>query len=343
MGRKIRVIHGFKPRFINQHTQLIQESTSEYFVGGEDSHDSYIHTFETSEIKPFKDVLREIIETRYKNLGGTRVPLTKVLSEDNTRFRVFSLDPDPTKHDKFYAVAIHKIAFGHPRLRYIAGRIDEEKLGTKGVYALIEYELNKEGYCYFAEVSGAVEHMYAKSNGYIVPNIYVADLLGVKKINCVPVEGDLFHYVRDFGDGNKFIKALYGFKNKKNYDDVSKKIENNSETFVRYNNYEEFRKEANYAIVNIKKLSERLQSIMEQDNENVYYILDAATEFFVRLEELHDDLQFNEFPEKVFEQAEFMLYVVKELGTPSQYNEALKTYKRWRAEVTPFVLITKKF
>ena len=321
------------------HYPLMLEAETDPFSGSENSHSGFIITFGYEEIDKFKDVVREIIEKGYESLGGTRASLDSVFADTNSRYRIFSLSPNEKEQESFCAVAIHQINNGCPRLRYIAGR---GEFRSKGVYALVEYEMQKDGYCYIAEVSGAIEHIYAKSNAYIVPNIFAAKLLKLSNANLKPIENDLFHYKRFFTNGDVLVKALYGFKNKANYDKVSKNIENNAKTFVEFDNYEEFRKAANKAIasgVNYQNES----FLLEADSYSAYDILDDAMEYIVRIQELHQLEGINEFPEKVFEQAEFMLYVIKNLGDPKQYQEALATYNRWQAEVTPFVLLIPSF
>lgn len=316
------------------------EENGESFAGSVNSHDGFIHTFGYEDIDKIRDTVCEIIEGGYEKLGKTRVPLDKVFTDIKSRYRVFSLSSNENDQDSFCAVAIHQINYGCPRLRYIAGR---GELGAKGVYALVEYELQKDGYRYFAEVSGAIEHIYAKTNAYIVPNVFVPKLLRITNKNKLkPEEGDLFHYKHDFGDGNMLTKVLYGFKDKEHFDKISEEIEKDTNTFSEYHTYEDFRKAANEVIANKKKQNESFRSLVEKEGYFVYDILDTATEFFVRLEELHQLQEINEYPKQVFEQADFMLYVVEELGYPSQYKEAQETYKRWRSEVTPLVLLTPK-
>ena len=314
------------------------EESGDAFSGSSNLRDGFIHTFGYEDIDKIKDVVREIIDYGYKELGGTRASLDSVFADKESRYRIFSLSSDENDQDKFCAAAIYKIHDGHPRLRYMSGRGD---LRAKGVYALIEYEIKVDGYRCFAEVSDALEHMYAKSNGYIVPNTFVKKILGSKGIT--PIEGDLFHYEHRFEqDGLPFVKVLYGFKNQDLFNKISKNIMYYVENFGEYDSYEQFRDAANKVIALSKKKDESLRLLLEQDEYYVKEILDWAIEFFVGLEEQHFTYHINEFPEKVFDEAEFMFHVIEELGTPSQYDEAMSTYERWRSEVTPLVLLTPK-
>lgn len=311
------------------------EESGDPAVGSINSHNGFIHTFGYKDIDKIKDVVREIIESGYENLGGTRASLDSVFTDKESKYRIFSLSSDENDQGKFCAVAIYKVHDEHPRLRYIAGR---GGLRSKGVYALIEYEIKVDKYCCFAEVSGAIEHMYAKSNGYVVPNTFVKKILGSKGIT--PIEGDFFRYEHSFTDGSKLVKTLYGFKNQDLFNKITNNIMYYVENFGEYESYEQFRDAANKYIALSKKKDESLRLLLEQDEYCVKEILDWAIEFFVGLEEQHFGCHINEFPEKVFEEAEFMFYVIEELGSLSQYKEAESTYKRWRSEVTPLVLLT---
>ena len=313
------------------------EENGESFAGSVNSHNGFIHTFGYEDIDKFKDTVREIIKGGYEKLKGTRADIETVLRDPESRYRVFSLSSDENDQDNFCAVTIHKIHDGHPRLRYIAGR---GEFGTKGVYALIEYEIKNDKYCCFAEVSGAIEHMYAKSNGYVVPNTFVKRILGNRGI--IPIEGDFFHYEHRYPDGTMYVKMLYGFKSQDLFNKMTENLLYYIENFGNYETYEQYRDAANKLIAASRNKNESLRLLLEQDEYCVKEILDWAIEFFIGLEEHHFTYHFNEYPEKVFEEAEFMFHVIEELGNPSQYKEAQRTYERWRSEVTPLVLLTPK-
>ncbi len=189
-------------------------------------------------------------------------------------------------------------------------------------------------------MSGAIERIYADRDVCIVPNTDVKKILGSKGVE--PVEGDAFHYKHKYPDGTVFEKVLYGFKDRELFNEISKHIMYYVENLGEYDNYEQFRDAANKFIALSKKNDESLRLLLEQDEYCVLEVLDWAMEFFVGLEEQHFTYGINEFPEKVFEEAEFMFHVIEELGTPSQYDEAKNLYKRWRSEVTPFVLLTSQ-
>lgn len=84
------------------------------------------------------------------------------------------------------------------------------------------------------------------------------------------------------------------------------------------------------------------QSPADNDKYSIPVILDTAMKYLLNLKKMHEEREYNEFPKQIFEQAEYMLYVIKELGEPEQYEEAEKIYKKWFSEVSEFTLITWK-
>ena len=299
------------------------------FDGSGNSVSGYIFEMNHENFGSVRSTIREILEEGYSRLGGTRSDLDSVLSDKDSLYRIFSTSGNLEKIDSICAVQVYKVNFGVPRLRYIAGRGEYR---SKGVYALIEYEIKTNGYCCFAEVSGAVEHMYAKSNGYIVPNVFASKILKQHR-GIDPVKSNLFEYVHTYPDGVSHKKVLFGFKSVENFEKFNKKIFEDTDTFADYSDYEDFRSKTNALISGIKE-SFSHQGFCEERRLDLHDVLDTAESFLINLVDLHDEYQYNEFPVETFEQASFALKVVRELGTPHDYTEAKELYEHWRANVT---------
>lgn len=299
------------------------------FDGSDNSVSGYIFELDREDLGSVQSTIKEILEAGYSRLGGTRADLDAVLSDKDSLYRVFSMSGNLEDTDAICAVQVYKIHFGVPRLRYIAGR---GECRSKGVYALIEYEIKTNGYCCFAEVSGAMEHMYAKSNGYIVPNVFASKIL--KQLRGIaPIKENLFEYIHTYPDGISHKKVLFGFKSVENFEKFKKKILEDTDTFADYSDYEDFRAKTNALISRIKE-SFSHQGFCEERRFDLHDILDTAESFLVNLVDLHDEYQYNEFPLETFEQASFSLKVIGELGTPHDYTEAKELYEYWRSSVT---------
>ena len=255
--------------------------------------------------------------------------MDSVLSDKDSLYRVFSMSGNLEEIDSICAVQVYKIHFGVPRLRYIAGRGEYR---SKGVYALIEYEIKTNGYCCFAEVSGALEHMYAKSSGYIVPNVFASKILK-QPHGIAPIKENLFEYIHTYPDGISHKKVLFGFKSVENFEKFKKKILEDTDTFADYSDYEDFRAKTNALISGIKE-SFGHKGFCEKRRFDLHDALDTAESFLINLVSLHDEYQYNEFPFETFEQASFSLQVIGELGTPHDYTEAKELYEYWRSSVT---------
>ena len=299
------------------------------FEGSDNSVSGYIFELGLENLESVRSTIREILEAGYSRLGETSSDLDSVLSDKDSLYRVFSMSGNLEDTNAICAVQVYKIHFGVPRLRYIAGRGEYR---SKGVYALIEYEIKTNGYCCFAEVSGAVEHMYAKSNGYIVPNVFAYKILKQHR-GIVPIKENLFEYVHTYPDGISHKKVLFGFKSVENFEKFNKKILEDTDTFADYSDYEDFRAKTNALISGIKE-SISHKGFCEERRFDLHDALDTAESFLVNLVSLHDEYQYNEFPFETFEQASFSLKVIGELGTPHDYTEAKELYEYWRSSVT---------
>ena len=299
------------------------------FEGSDNSVSGYIFELGLENLESVRSTIRESLEAGYSRLGGTSSDLDSVLSDKDSLYRVFSMSGNLEDTNAICAVQVYKIHFGVPRLRYIAGRGEYR---SKGVYALIEYEIKTNGYCCFAEVSGAVEHMYAKSNGYIVPNVFAYKILKQHR-GIVPIKENLFEYVHTYPDGISHKKVLFGFKSVENFEKFNKKILEDTDTFADYSDYEDFRTKTNALISGIKE-SISHKGFCEERRFDLHDALDTAESFLVNLVDLHDEYQYNEFPLETFEQASFSLKVIGELGTSQEYTEAKELYEYWRSSVT---------
>lgn len=202
---------------------------------------------------------------------------------------------------------------------------------------MAEDEFLAEKYCCFAEASGSIEQYYEKRGVCRVPNAFVVRILGERGIK--PVEGERFRYEHDYGEGRVFVKTLFGFENDSQFAETVNNIMKFVENFASFDNFAQYRERADEVIALSKKKDDSLRLLLEQEPYDE--ILDWAMEFFVGLKEMHNWTgSYNEFPEQAFKEAEYMFRVIKEIGEPWQYEEALYLYNRWRAEVTPFVPLT---
>ena len=102
-------------------------------------------------------------------------------------------------------------------LKLVAIGCDQTNSGKEGLKLIVRDDIKSEGYIFWAEVSGTIEHYFEKYNGYKIANCYASEILGRDDLI---LDNDGFHYTRKIGNGNAYSKVIFGFRD----DDTFKKV-----------------------------------------------------------------------------------------------------------------------
>lgn len=95
---------------------------------------------------------------------------------------------------------------------------DKSEEGKEAVHQIIKKNIQEYSSLVWCEVSGAIEHLYKKYNGYPIPNAFVATILN-KPETEIKLSDDGFHYSRIIGESKKEIeKVIFGFPSKEYMD-----------------------------------------------------------------------------------------------------------------------------
>lgn len=109
-------------------------------------------------------------------------------------------------------------------LKMVAIGCDQTEKGKKGLKLIVRDDIKSEGYIFWAEASGAIEHYFDKYGGYKIANCYAKEILGKEDIF---LEKDGFHYSRKIGRDNDdvYTKVIYGFKDRQIFNEVNKYLD----------------------------------------------------------------------------------------------------------------------
>lgn len=105
---------------------------------------------------------------------------------------------------------------------------DGSNVGRKAARLILQDDIAQEGLHFWAEVSGAIEHLFKEYNGNPIPSKFASTVLSMGMKNPIVVRelGDGLHYEREIGpDKSVFKKCIYGFKNKEVADMVLNSID----------------------------------------------------------------------------------------------------------------------
>ncbi|MCD8208830.1 MAG: hypothetical protein LUD72_12900 [Bacteroidales bacterium] len=92
---------------------------------------------------------------------------------------------------------------------------DGSDIGKRGVEEIVKRDIENFKEWHWSEVSGAMERIFERNNGYAIPSFYASEILHNKKTQIV----DETHYSREIG-GETHIKVIYGFRDEALYNKV---------------------------------------------------------------------------------------------------------------------------
>ena len=109
-------------------------------------------------------------------------------------------------------------------LKMVAIGCDQTDEGKKGLKLIVRDDIKSEGYIFWAEASGAIEHYFEEFGGYKIANCYAKEILGKEDIE---LDDDGFHYKRRIGKEEEdiYTKIIYGFKDKETFERINKHID----------------------------------------------------------------------------------------------------------------------
>lgn len=155
-----------------------------------------------SEMMSYMDEVWDMLQNAYKDIGGF---LTAKTQGDLIRkSSLWKLVTRP--HKGIVAVAVYTSKNGGRKLIAVATNGTRE--GKDALFSIIKEDIKMmDQRQAWAEVSGAMEHLYNKFGGVVVPSKYVQDILRDKEIIDPEEDG---HYSREIM-GEKHRKIIYGW------------------------------------------------------------------------------------------------------------------------------------
>ena len=189
-----------------------------------------IHKFEMSDpndnefIKSHKDVIWDILQRGYENMGG---------------FKGFQTQKDMLKKSPFYTLGLcdGEIITVTVYNTYLGGnkcvgascvKDGNHAIAVKLLEMIMEYNITNWDEWVWLEASGKVEEMCKQLNGFNVPSKYVIIYLGNKSYSIV----DDYHYIRKI-NGNEETKTIFGFKSQDAFNFLSNKINSQVNDFLK--------------------------------------------------------------------------------------------------------------
>jgi len=156
----------------------------------------YINLHTDAEMEKYIDVIWDILQKSYKDIGGFLTARDKQELIQKT-----GLAKIVRRDGKIVAVALYKDNQGR---KVIGGGTDGSEQGKKDLKKIMYDDMKLKRA--WAEVSGAMEHILTKYEGVPIPNEYAEEILGKKILKKNP---DGYHYTREIG-GKEVEKMLIG-------------------------------------------------------------------------------------------------------------------------------------
>lgn len=179
----------------------------------------YLTCFEQSDKKPYLDDVWSILQKAYAAIGGVAGMDDKTeLLDDECFWKLVR------KNNRIVAVAIYKTKQGGRKI--VAGGADGSPEGKQAFYDMCREEVKRVERGAWAEVSGAMEHIYLfKLNAVPIPIDIAAKILKDKGKEILSVGKDGFHYTRKIG-GKPYEKIMFGnvperYRNTKDWESES--------------------------------------------------------------------------------------------------------------------------
>ena len=160
-----------------------------------------INDEDKTKLDEYKDVVYNILQKAYEPIGGILgCDNVDMLVNDSDFWKLF------TRNGKVYACVIYTFKRGGRKLMYCG--TDGTPEGKKALYTIIKDDLRLIDRKAWAEVSGAMEHIYIDKHGAIpIPAEVAQQLLEDKPF--IKIHDDGFHYDR-YIDGEVHTKIMVG-------------------------------------------------------------------------------------------------------------------------------------
>ena len=160
-----------------------------------------INDEDKTKLDEYKDVVYDILQKAYEPIGGILgCDNVDMLVNDSDFWKLF------TRNGKVYACVIYTFKRGGRKLMYCG--TDGTPEGKKALYTIIKDDLRLIDRKAWAEVSGAMEHIYIDKHGAIpIPAEVAQQLLEDKPF--IKIHDDGFHYDR-YIDGEVHTKIMVG-------------------------------------------------------------------------------------------------------------------------------------
>lgn len=164
----------------------------------------YITPISVDDRLKYADEVFNILNKSYDRIGG----LFGINSPEDL-VKQSSLWKLVRRNGKIVAARIYSDKRGGRKA--IASGTDGSPEGKKGLYDIIKEDINFSDRNAWAEVSGAIEHIYKKYGAIPIPNTEAQKILGPNK-KIVELNPDGYHYKRAIGTDNIIKeKVLVGF------------------------------------------------------------------------------------------------------------------------------------
>lgn len=176
----------------------------------------YLTCFNADEKEPYIDTIWDMMEKAYAPIGGIKGLTKDELLSDDIIFKLVR------KNNKIVACQIYNTKQGGRKM--IGGCTDGTDEGKKALYQMMAEDVKRIERNSWAEVSGALEHIFLFKLGAVpIPVDMAKKILADKGKRIISTDPDGFHYTREIG-GTPIEKIMFGnvpakYRNIKDWED----------------------------------------------------------------------------------------------------------------------------
>lgn len=142
----------------------------------------FLNLRSSDEMEQYLDTVWEILQNTYKDIGGFKSSTKDSLIKETSMWKLSRRD------GKIVAVVLYVNKRG---TKLVGAGTDGSPAGKKDMYMIISEDIKFKRV--WAEVSGAIEHIYLKLGATKVPNDMAAEILNKQILSLNP---DGYHYTR---------------------------------------------------------------------------------------------------------------------------------------------------
>lgn len=306
-----------------------------------------IYDITPPDVETFFVKMRDIIEKAYASIGGylgTSNPKKFLKSAKLLRIitsTTYEESELPNHQDDIMALEVFRMVDGSYKNIALAKNMDINGSG-EFARAIIRYDIeNYEGW-YWAEVSGKVEHLMKKYNGYPIPNIYAEEILN--KHGQLELDEDGVHYFRQIGleDTTKHRKVIYGFKHQELFDRVNNSVLDILGVSMTYADFQKYANvlpdERDLNSHSQKSVTKVLTRVLEQTTDSSVDIVKNAKNYIESIGNAFYEDDINEFPNDVIKCLDLCLKLLRQFG--DKYINAITQGEELREMITPLEIHT---